>query len=251
MEALARRVEAVRDPALHGAVLSDYFEVSGSEELVEDLDWLLSNAHRGNTGPLYTSMAAFLTGESGPSYERVEELYRKARESETSGVALLFLDPPARRRADSWSGEADPAIMDRTLGEQKWMARRPDRTTLERVVRVAEPAVVRILLGNPRLTERDVVWIAARRPNKAGVLVEVARARRWHRSLAVRLALIQNPYTPPRFAVALCPTLPRNELRRLSKEPGLHPMTVQMAQYLVRVRRGTEAEEGGEVVPFP
>lgn len=252
MEGLARRVEAIRDPALHGALFSEYFGASPSAQLVEDLDWLLRHAHRGSTGALYLGVAGYLLGTSAPSYHLVEQLYRAAREAAADGVALLFLDPPARRNADSWTGEADPALMDRTLGERKWMARRPDRVMLQRLVRVAEPDVVRILLHNPRLTERDVVWIAARRPNKAAVLVEVARARRWQRSLAVRLALVQNPYTPPRFSVALCPTLPRHELRRLAREPSLHPMASQMVQYLVRVRDGGEVEDeaGASIVPF-
>ena len=59
-----------------------------------------------------------------------------------------------------------------TLGERKSLARRPDRAMLDRLLHDPHPDVIRRLLRNPRLTEDDVVRLAARRPGRPEVLVE-------------------------------------------------------------------------------
>lgn len=83
-----------------------------------------------------------------------------------------------------------------TLGERKSLARRRDRNLLARVLRDPHPDVIRVLLGNPAVTETDVVRLCARRPVASEVLREVASAARWVVRYDVRLALAKNPHTP-------------------------------------------------------
>lgn len=102
-----------------------------------------------------------------------------------------------------------------TLGERKSLARRSDRNLLARVLRDPHPHVIRILLGNPTLTENDVVRLCARRPISTEVLREVFKSARWIVRYPIKLALSLNPYTPLDIALQLAPHLQSQDLRRL------------------------------------
>ena len=253
---LKRRLDAVRDPALHSAVILRHVQQSTPERLVQEFSDILRGAGRGWGARLYDSVRHFLLWGDGMPDELSEALYRAARERGLDGVAYLFLDPPPRRAKSGWIGDPDPDIADRTLGERKSLARRPNRRQLERMLRVAEPSVTQVLLENPRLTEADVVWIAARRPNTPGVLEQVARSFRWSSNPRVRLALVQNPYAPTRIAVLLCPLLAAPELREVARDPAAHPLVREMAKVLTRLRVAPrrEADAGPQVrrvIAFP
>jgi hypothetical protein len=100
-----------------------------------------------------------------------------------------------------------------TLGERKSLARKPDRQLTERLLRDPHPDVIRQLLSNPKLTEEDVVSLAARRPCRPDVLQEIARTPRWTHRPRVRMALVLNPDTPLPAATPLLGLLIRQELR--------------------------------------
>jgi len=103
-----------------------------------------------------------------------------------------------------------------TLGERKSMARRPSRRMLDDLMRDPDPAVVRTLLANPRLTESDVVRMVARRPGSPQALAEIARNTKWMLQQRVRRALVQNPATPPEVALPVVSLLLRPELEDLA-----------------------------------
>ena len=49
-------------------------------------------------------------------------------------------------------------------------------------------------------TEDDVIRLAAKRPNRPDVLVQIARSDKWMHRARVRLTLVLNPQTPPEVA---------------------------------------------------
>ena len=100
-----------------------------------------------------------------------------------------------------------------TLGERKSLARKPDRETVERLIRDPHPDVIRMLLGGPRVTEEDVLSMAARRPCRPDVLTEIARSPRWVHRPRIRMALVLNPDTPLEIAAPIAGLLMRHELR--------------------------------------
>ncbi len=110
-----------------------------------------------------------------------------------------------------------------TLGERKSLARSNDRNLLARVLRDPHPHVIRILLGNPTLTETDVVRLCARRPVSTEVLREVFRSARWIVRYHVKVALALNPYTPLDVALQLTPQLQGPDLRRMLAADELGP----------------------------
>ncbi len=111
-----------------------------------------------------------------------------------------------------------------TLGERRMLARRPSRATLNQLMRDPHPMVTRIVLNNPRITEDDVVRMAAHRPAMADIAREIAMA--WSRSTRVRMALILNPGLPPAITVPLLPLLTRPELASVMQAADL-PLVVR------------------------
>lgn len=108
-----------------------------------------------------------------------------------------------------------------SLGERKSLARRPRRDVLLKALRDPHPDVIRILLGNPHVTEDDIVRLCARRPIAETVLREVARSTRFVARERVRLALVKNPYTPLDVALPLVAGLPSPHARAIAESPGL------------------------------
>ena len=72
--------------------------------------------------------------------------------------------------------------------------------------------MIRALLDNPRLVERDAIKIAALRPTAPEVLEEVAQHARWGRNYRVKKALVFNPCTPTSLSRQLLRTLLRQDL---------------------------------------
>jgi hypothetical protein len=106
-----------------------------------------------------------------------------------------------------------------SLGERRALARRPSRATLDKLMRDPHPMVAAIVLKNPRITEDDVVRMAAYRPSMARVAVEIAKS--WSRSSRVRMALVLNPGVPTALTVPLLPLLVRPELGEITRAADL------------------------------
>ena len=72
-----------------------------------------------------------------------------------------------------------------------------------------------MLLCNPMITETDVMRLAARRPAYPEVIAEIARSPAWATRARVRMAIVQNPGSPPEIAVPLLRLLIRPELAQV------------------------------------
>ncbi|MFO0553574.1 MAG: hypothetical protein U0271_34650 [Polyangiaceae bacterium] len=139
-------------------------------------------------------------------------------------------EPHERHPGDARVGRAV------TLGERKALARGHDRFALDRLLRDPHPAVIRNVLSNPRITEDDVVRLAARRPTFPDIQLEIARSPKWSVRSRVRVALAQNPYTPPTVAVPLLSLLIRHELEEVRAATDLPPIVRSAAIDLLERR---------------
>lgn len=126
-----------------------------------------------------------------------------------------------------------------SLGERRAMARRPTRATLDRLLRDPHPMVASILLQNPRITEEDVIRMAAHRPANGPVVAEVAK--RWSRRRRVRMAVVLNPGTPPGIGVPMLPLLMRPELQDVLRATDLPAVVRATASELHELRPPLEA----------
>jgi hypothetical protein len=110
-----------------------------------------------------------------------------------------------------------------TLGERKALARRPNRGSFDALLRDPHPDVIHNLLANPKLTEDDVVRLAARRPPRPEILAQIARTSRWATRARVRMAIVLNPGSPAEIAVPLVALLVRHELRLVVQVTEANP----------------------------
>jgi hypothetical protein len=218
---LARRLTALAEPALRERVLLEYLLCNEPAQTVPVLAELHSLGMRG--GPPFNMGLLALVGVLGRdqlSYERRASLYAAARAAGLTALQELFLSSRPGSGAAAASSSVSPD-RELTLGHRKSLARSSDRATLEKLLRDPEPEVIPILLRNPRITERDVVALAARRPTTAELQRCVLDARRWIARYAVKRALVLNPCTPTDLALRLLAFLNRADLHLVRSSPGL------------------------------
>lgn len=123
-----------------------------------------------------------------------------------------------------------------TLGERRSLARRAPRAHFERLLADPHPWVIAELLCNPRLTENDVIRLAARRPARVLALRELCRSSRWVSRARVRNALIFNPGCPPELSVPLLCLCTRGELLDLVRSPDTPVLLRATARELLERR---------------
>jgi hypothetical protein len=89
------------------------------------------------------------------------------------------------------------------------------------------------LLRNPRLVERDVVLVAARRPAQPEVIREVMASQRWISRYTVKHAIVLNPGVPNELALRLLPFMTRSHLAEIAADPALPAVRQQAARRLL------------------
>jgi len=100
---------------------------------------------------------------------------------------------------------------------------------LDRLLRDPDESVLTILLANPRITEADVVRLAARRPTTAGAQRTILRSERFIARYAVKRALVLNPYTPTDLAARLVVLLTRPDQHAVAHDASLDESVRQAA----------------------
>ena len=153
-------------------------------------------------------------------YDRRAAIYAIARDRGDHLLLRLLLSPQPGPDGTP-AAVPIPGRPDLTLGERKSLARTRRRDLIDRMLRDPDPAVLEILLANPRVTESDAVRLAARRPNTAEAQRALFRAERWKRRYAVQRALVLNPYTPSDLAAQLVGLLTEPDLRRVEADAQL------------------------------
>jgi hypothetical protein len=147
---------------------------------------------------------------------------------------LFACGQPSRELDLGAAARADQRLVSLPLGALRSRARltrNPDE--LARLAVVSNPAVLREVLKNPRLTEPLVVRVAARQPARPEPLMEIWRASRWAVLPRVRRALVFNPYLPPSIGAKIVPLLTRADLEELTVASTVHPALKQQASRLL------------------
>ena len=172
--------------------------------------------------------------------EAAIEALSSAAEEDPEVRALLADTAPARNFDHDREEWIDREMRARTLGERRSLARTRDRDLLARLATDQDPTVVRHVLQNPLCTEREVLTAASRRPQRADVLEEIFRSRRWSPNRRVRRALALNPYSPPALASAALALLTAPDLREVAAD-----LTIS-SEVRVQARRllGMRGEDG-------
>jgi hypothetical protein len=158
--------------------------------------------------------------------ERVASLRTTAQAATLLAVSrLLRCSTPEGHQLDEKRIVSQEAIIQRgdgrplSLGERRALARQPTRANLEKLMRDPHPMVVHIVLRNPRVTEDDVMRMAAHRPASPEIIVEIGKA--WCHHPRVRQAIVFNPGAPRAVALPLLTLMNRVELLNVSRAADL------------------------------
>jgi hypothetical protein len=242
LESRLRRVlPRLRESAPRAAYLRSEIEGRLEVEVALALDGICGSSEQAD--PVAREvLASLVTLLADPALApRFASLRRLAEQHALLPLCRLLRRPPSR--GESSEEDAPPTHVAKardgrplTLGERRALARRPSRAALARVLLDPHPMVVRNILGNPRLTEDDVLRLVARRPAVASAIAEVARHPSWSQRARLRMAIVQNPGTPPEISLPLVRLLVRPELLRLLHSPDV-PMVVRAAAKEMLERR--------------
>lgn len=236
---LARRVAGYPEPGMRRLVLAEWLGRARPEAAAEWLGEILRLGPEGGP-PFSVALAALIALMNDPAplgYEGLAEIYRAAREQDLTDLAAFFMSSLGGEKGGGIRGvvlEAKGRPL--TLGERKSLARRSARDLITRLMGDPDPTVLRQLLLNPRLTEHDVVALAARRPTTAQSQEIIAGARRFAARYAVRRALVMNPYTAADLAVRLAALLRRDDLLLVANEPSVPPQVRDGARRFLAAR---------------
>jgi len=122
-------------------------------------------------------------------------------------------------------------IEELSLGHKKFYARQYNFKLVEKLAYDTNPDVIRNLLQNPALREIDVLKIASRRPVNPEVIREIVKSDKWFSRYKIRLAIVLNPYTPQSVAIAIIPSLMKQDIIQILTTPGLYPIIYQAASF--------------------
>jgi hypothetical protein len=227
-ESLVRATLSLGDGALRATYVASLAQSWPTEVLARVLDVVCERAEQAEAGPREALVAIV----DGLNADGMEDIVQRLRE-EAVGASLLALERlvrnpvPPSRAPHAFGANARARVPDDgkgrplTLGERKALARRPDRETMQRLMADPHPDVIARLLRNNRITEDDVVRLAAKRPGRADVLAVIARSTRWVHRPRVRISLVMNPATPPEFAARMAGLLMRPELQLVAGSPAV------------------------------
>jgi hypothetical protein len=213
------------------------------------LDHLVLNAARRkpNAQDVLLDLTAARPLVSAIGYRRVRQMYEIAAQRGTSLVAAMLLSADSaavREVSTSFLKKENQMMPDTSLGWRKTHARSPDRQKIDRLLFDRNPLVVRLLLDNPRILERDVIRIAAMRPTNPENLIEVFRHPRWVIRYRVKVALACNPYCPIDIALACVPHLMLPQLHYVRTNGKIHKSVREAAKQLLAARRQPPPEPG-------
>jgi hypothetical protein len=233
---LTRRLSAVIEPAQRSGVVFTFCTDRPAEDVAFTLHALVHATIHGAGRDAWMAVVHGLQGRPLP-YERIGEIYRIAAHEGLDVVKLMLIgrNDPSKHSQES-DFLIDPLFDDLSLGERKSKARGHDSRLLERLLWDPDPAVIQILLGNPRVTEEQVVRLAAKRPNRPETFRVIANAPRWLRQASIQRAMVLNPYAPVQISGLLTPMLAPNELRSLAQDRTLHSILCTLGETLLRLR---------------
>lgn len=227
-ERLARRVARLEDTSLRFDYVRHELQRIGADGVLALLAVLHAPeaVRRAGLGEL---ALAVVVGLAHPECASLREAVARLAVQRGDQAAVRLVQRDAGRAWMASSDDRTPTPATRegwplTLGERKSLARRRDRKLIARALGDPSPEVVRVLLGNPALTEDDVVRLCARRPVPSAVLREVFCHPRWVVRPRVRAALVKNPWTPLDVGLALVPHLGAHDAREAAALEDLSPV---------------------------
>lgn len=169
--------------------------------------------------------------------EKWDMVYMASIEMGLDKVSRLFTDlPPHKTGVHGYDKEEEARMELLTLGERRSISKSNVKDNIDRLLSDPDPVVITNILNNPRVTEREVLKVASKRPNSPGILKLVATHRVWSKRYAVKKAVASNPYCSPRVSIALLELLLTQDLKTIAGDNSVHPQVKLSAEEIVKHR---------------
>ena len=250
-DALVRTTLSLADAALRISYIVDVARTWEVEALARALDVVCERAEQAEAAAREALLAVVDAFNSEAMGETVQRLREQAVGDSLLALERLVRAPCSTIRVTESVKPESPFAAGQgralTLGERKSLARRPDRDTMERLLADPHPDVIRRVLRNSRITEDDVVRLAAKRPGRGEVLAEIARCTKWSHHPRVRMAVVMNPATPPEIAARIAGLLLRPELDLVARSPGVPASIRALCLEHLERRPPMDGHDGGAV----
>lgn len=160
--------------------------------------------------------------------------YLSAMEMKLERITPLFTDLAPRKSATKQDvREEDSKDSYETLGARRSLSKGSVRNTLDKLLLDTDPMIIANLLNNPKVIRGQVLKIASARPARVDILLLVSGHLKWGREYGVRLAIVNNPYSPPRLALALLELLNRKDQMKVALDETLHGQVRRSAMAIV------------------
>ncbi len=235
-ERVAQVLRSLLDPKLRTAFLRDYLASNPGPAAASVFEALCDAGARARSTaqePVLAVVVFLVQLHDDPLLEALRET---AHELGLKHLGRLLQRGPEQRDSKAPSRVPDYGVgRELSLGERKTLARRPNRAAFDRLLRDPNAQVIRQLLENPRLTEDDVIRLAARRPAQLEALRTLAKSQ-WLSRPRVRIALIHNPATPTEIALPLLAACTRPELQEVITNPDCPGLLRDVAAELSNLR---------------
>lgn len=109
------------------------------------------------------------------------------------------------------------------VGEKLTLARRGPSRVAGALLAEGHPQAIKLALGNPFLTESQVLKVLAKPGVPERVVAAIAQHSKWSCQYNVRAALIRNPHTPVPCVLAFLPNLTLRDLKDIATLETLAP----------------------------
>lgn len=223
---------------LISARLREFFNTRTDFEVLDDIESIIREAYRGDIvfQKILFILADPLEREKCLGVERCVYLSDIAREFEYQRAVWIFTEDAKAPSLVEDEAPSFPEIEELSLGHRKYHARQQNRKLLERLTYDKNPEVIRELLTNSLITEREVLRIASRRNISPEVLKEIYRHEKWFSRYSVKTSLLWNPHTPVCLSIAIIPTIMLQDLKPVLHQSGFHPYVKDAVRFYMEVR---------------
>lgn len=243
---LLARLSAIRDIKQRSYAVADRLRPLSNDEVIGIIRLIRDRALSGHEDYMLVYNGLMVSGAlarvMGPA--RMSELVEAAQRLCEYEVVSLLMDLPAEGTDERDSQPyLDPGLRDVPLGMRKTLARKLDFRMIKRIARDQDPRVIKILLNNPRLTEAEVVRIAATRPTSPRVIEEIYGHPRWISRYTVKKVIVLNPHTPLSIALRLLTFLLVQDLEEVCSSTDLHPVLLEHARRIVARKSAHTTEQ--------
>lgn len=246
VDRLLGRLSAIQDVKQRSYAVADRLKPLPNEEVVGAIKTIRQKALAGHGDylPLYNGLLMSGTLVQVMGVPRMSELVEAAQRLCEYDVVSLLVDLPTEGTGDhDHQPYLDPELREAPVGMRKSLARKLDFRMIKRIAKDQDPRVIGILLNNPRLTESEVVRIAATRPTSRRVIEEIYDHPRWISRYTVKKVLVLNPHTPVSIALRLLTYLLVQDLEEVCASTDLDPVVLEQGQRVIAMKLGRTTED--------